>query len=117
MVNLRLKKLILEVVDNQLRNNAPPITKEAYEKLLKAGYSVSEAKERIGAVVLTEIYDVMKENQPYDEERYTNALEEMLQQCIDFEDMHKIVKDAKIYPNVPCLCGSGKKYKKCCGKK
>ena len=22
----------------------------------------------------------------------------------------------KIYPNDPCPCGSGKKYKKCCGK-
>ena len=28
-----------------------------------------------------------------------------------------IVKEAKIYPNDPCPCGSGKKYKKCCGKK
>ena len=28
-----------------------------------------------------------------------------------------IVKEDKIYPNDPCPCGSGKKYKKCCGKK
>ncbi|GFI02443.1 SEC-C metal-binding domain-containing protein [Lachnospiraceae bacterium 64-25] len=28
-----------------------------------------------------------------------------------------IVKPEKIYPNDPCPCGSGKKYKKCCGKK
>ena len=27
-----------------------------------------------------------------------------------------IVKPAKVYPNDPCPCGSGKKYKKCCGK-
>lgn len=27
-----------------------------------------------------------------------------------------VVKDAKVYPNDPCPCGSGKKYKKCCGK-
>lgn len=27
-----------------------------------------------------------------------------------------IVKGAKVYPNDPCPCGSGKKYKKCCGK-
>ena len=27
-----------------------------------------------------------------------------------------IVKDKKVYPNDPCPCGSGKKYKKCCGK-
>lgn len=28
-----------------------------------------------------------------------------------------IVKPDKVYPNDPCPCGSGKKYKKCCGKK
>ena len=28
-----------------------------------------------------------------------------------------VVKEAKVYPNDPCPCGSGKKYKKCCGKK
>ena len=28
-----------------------------------------------------------------------------------------IVKEKKIYPNDPCPCGSGKKYKKCCGRK
>lgn len=27
-----------------------------------------------------------------------------------------VVKAAKVYPNDPCPCGSGKKYKKCCGK-
>lgn len=27
-----------------------------------------------------------------------------------------VVKDDKVYPNDPCPCGSGKKYKKCCGK-
>ncbi|MBO7374877.1 MAG: SEC-C domain-containing protein [Lachnospiraceae bacterium] len=27
-----------------------------------------------------------------------------------------IKKDEKVYPNDPCPCGSGKKYKKCCGK-
>ena len=27
------------------------------------------------------------------------------------------VKPKKIYPNDPCPCGSGKKYKKCCGRK
>ena len=26
-------------------------------------------------------------------------------------------EDAKVYPNDPCPCGSGKKYKHCCGKK
>lgn len=27
-----------------------------------------------------------------------------------------VVKEEKVYPNDPCPCGSGRKYKKCCGK-
>ena len=28
---------------------------------------------------------------------------------------HTVVKPAKVGRNDPCPCGSGKKYKKCCG--
>ncbi len=93
MANLRLKKLILEIVENQLRDNDPPETKKAYETLRNAGYSVNEAKEKIGAVVIEEIYDVMKEGKPYDEARYTRALKEMVQQCVDFEDAHEMTTE------------------------
>ena len=31
-------------------------------------------------------------------------------------ERRQIIKAKKIYPNDPCICGSGKKYKKCCGK-
>lgn len=27
-----------------------------------------------------------------------------------------VIKEEKVYPNAPCPCGSGKKYKKCCGR-
>lgn len=57
------------------------------------GSSAREAKEKIGAVVLTEIYDVLKENQSYDEKRYGLALEEMVQQSIDLEDEHAILTE------------------------
>lgn len=93
MANLRLKKLILEIVDNQLRDDNPPMVREAYDRLLAAGYSISETKEKIGAVVIEEIYDVMKKNQPYDEQRYTDALKNMVQQCLDFEDSHEILTE------------------------
>ena len=29
----------------------------------------------------------------------------------------KVREDKKVYPNDPCPCGSGKKYKQCCGRK
>lgn len=35
----------------------------------------------------------------------------------DYAAPEPVVKPAKIYPNDPCPCGSGKKYKKCCGRK
>ena len=35
----------------------------------------------------------------------------------DFPFGKPVVTPAKIYPNDPCPCGSGKKYKKCCGRK
>ena len=34
--------------------------------------------------------------------------------CMDRKRETTIVKDKKIGRNEPCLCGSGKKYKKCC---
>ncbi len=88
MENLQLKKTILEVVDNQINANNPPCTKEVYEKLQEAGYSKSEAKDKIGAIVLTEIYDILKAGKSFDEEKYIRSLKEMLQQSIDFEDDH-----------------------------
>lgn len=90
MANLMLKKTILGVVDNQLKAKDPLCTWETYEKLLEAGYSKSEAKDKIGAVVLTEIYDILKAGQPFDEERYKDGLEEMLMQSVDYEDNHHI---------------------------
>ena len=67
-----------------------PIAMKIYYKILELR---PEWKEKIGVVVLTEIYDVMKEKQSYDEKRYTNALAEMVQQSIDFEDTHKIITE------------------------
>lgn len=86
MANMRLRETILAVVDNQLRDNDPPCTRRAYERLRKAGYSRKEAKEKLAAVVLEEIYDVMSQNQPFDEERFERALDDMVQRCIDYED-------------------------------
>lgn len=85
MANVRLKKEILKVVDNQLKANDPPCTGWAYRELQIAGYTAGEAKERIGSVVLSQIYDCIKENRPYDEMAYEMAMREMVQQAIDFE--------------------------------
>ncbi len=56
------------MVDNQLRDNDPPSTKKHTKNCLMQDILCGKRKEKIGVVVLTEIYDVMKkENQSYDE--------------------------------------------------
>ena len=76
--NPHLKAAILEVVENQLRENNPPETRQTFERLLATGYSRQEAIEIIGSAVVGEIWAVLKENKPYDAVRYRAALEKVL---------------------------------------
>lgn len=72
-----LKKAILEVVDNQLAANDPPETKQTLERLISEGYSESEAKEFIGAVVVSEVFEVLQAQEVFDEKRYVAALNKL----------------------------------------
>jgi len=69
-----LRDTILEIVENQLRENNPPATKETLDRLVTAGYTNEEARRLIGCVVTKEVFDVWKNMEPYDEERYAGAL-------------------------------------------
>ena len=90
MSQQQLKKTILEIVDNQLKSNDPPVTKHAYTRLLDAGYTSIEAKEKIGAVISEKIYDILKSGAKYNEAEYEQALNEMVQACLDYEDTHEL---------------------------
>ena len=77
MANKYLRENILQVVDNQLQENNPAITKATFERLKALGYTKEQAKEKIAAVLLEEIYDLLKNNESYNEVRYTKGLEEL----------------------------------------
>ncbi len=72
--NPELRRAILEVVDNQLRDGTPPETRQTLERLMREGCSEAKARELIGCVVTCEIFDVLKSGQPYQEARYLAAL-------------------------------------------
>lgn len=74
LANQNLKRIILEVVNNQIRDNNPPITKVTLERLKKSGYTEQQAKEKIAAILIEEIYDVLKNHEVYNEERYAKKL-------------------------------------------
>ncbi len=73
----RLRAALFEVVENQLRDNDPPETRQTLERLVAEGHSDQEAKRLIAAVVSVEIYDILKQQQPYNQERFTAALDKL----------------------------------------
>lgn len=76
-----------------------------------------------------EMFDAMTSNIKEDTVRL--LLHVQVEQKVEREEVAKVTgtnkddsvqkgpvkKEAKVYPNDPCPCGSGKKYKQCCGRK
>ena len=75
--NKRLNSAILEVVENQIRDGDPPETQQTYARLISAGYSDKEARDLIGCVVSSEIFDILKNQKPYDRNRFVAALKRL----------------------------------------
>lgn len=75
--NPHLKAVILEVVENQIRNDNPPETRQALERLLVAGYSRKQAVEMIGSALVEEIWAILYDNKPFDRVRFTALLEQL----------------------------------------
>ncbi len=75
--NPQMKKHIIEIVNNQLRDNDPPETKETLLRLISAGITEKEAMELLGSVVCYEIFHVLKSKKPFNEKRYVEALKNL----------------------------------------
>ncbi len=75
--NLRLKSAVLQTVENQIKNNNPPETKETLKRLMKMGDSRQEAIRKIAVVMVEEIYDMMKNSEVFNQERFVNKLEKL----------------------------------------
>lgn len=76
---------ILEVVENQLRDNDPPEAKETFERLVQSGHSKDEAKRLIAAVLANEIFDIAKTESAYDQERYLSRLKRLPEMPWEYE--------------------------------
>jgi SWIM/SEC-C metal-binding protein len=94
------------------------------EKLFTGKKMAKLGTEKNPAVVKVQTEDRMKELASVFEENgwiYTIALEpDTPEDITDLEILLNPLKsrivDKKVGRNEPCPCGSGKKYKKCCGK-
>ena len=88
---------------------ANPIETMDEETVVSLGFDKERLYKNMVAAEADWLYNLEEWNNIYDETtRKTFYREQKISGTV--------VKEAKIYPNDPCPCGSGKKYKKCCGK-
>lgn len=74
MANQILKRTVLEIVENQLKMNDPKCTRLTFERLVASGYTEKEAKEMIAAVLLEDIYYMLKDKEKFNENKYSEKL-------------------------------------------
>ena len=94
------------------------------EKIFDGQKKAKLGSDRNPAVVCVQTQKRLKEVASIFEKngwKYTIGLEpEKPEDITDLEillnPIKPVIADKKVGRNEPCLCGSGKKYKKCCGK-
>ncbi len=72
--NEYLHRAIMQAVENQLRDKAHPEPKQTFDRLIAEGFEVAEAKRLLGCVVTSEIFNVLKMREPFNPERFVQAL-------------------------------------------
>ena len=68
------REAIREVIENQLRDNAPSETRQTLERLIAARYTREEAMSLLGCAMGAEICEILKHRQPFDAARYVRYL-------------------------------------------
>lgn len=87
-----------------------PIEEMEEDTVVNLGFDKELLYKNMIAAEADWLYNLEEWNSIFDETRKKELYKEQ-------KSSTTIVKEPKVYPNDPCPCGSGKKYKKCCGKK
>ncbi len=72
--NEALRQEIFQIIENKMKGNDPPETKQTYQRLLNMGFSKLDVKKYIGQCVAVELFNIMKHKQPFDQKRYLENL-------------------------------------------
>lgn len=98
----------LDGINDSLKEKNP-IEEMEEDTVVNLGFEKELLYKNMVAAGADWLYNLEEWEPIFDEERRKELYKEQ-------KSSMTIVKGAKIYPNDPCPCGSGKKYKKCCGK-
>ena len=75
--NPYLKMAFMEVVENQIRDNDPPETRETLERLKSEGISEEDAKLYIGQAVCIEVWNILKNKKEFNRDRFVRNLKNL----------------------------------------
>lgn len=98
----------LDGINDSLRNPNPIDTMEEDTKV-NLGYDREKLYYNMVAAKAEWLYNLPMWDRLLTEERRKELYKEQ-------KNSGTVVKGDKVYPNDPCPCGSGRKYKKCCGR-
>lgn len=79
----KMREQIFGIVKNQMAENDPPETNDAFNRLIKEGYSEFETKQLIAQCIAVEIFNIAKHKQPFDKERYVKNLNNLPKEPFD----------------------------------
>lgn len=82
--NTAMRDHIFEVIENQIENNDPPETKKTYDRLRADGFDDFVTKQMIGQCLGIEIFNMLKQGQEYNNNRYLKNLQNLPKE--PFED-------------------------------
>ena len=99
----------LDGINDSLKE-ANPIEEMEEDTVVNLGFDKERLYKNMVAAEADWLYNLEEWEPIFDEETRKALYKEQ-------KSSTTIVKEAKVYPNDPCPCGSGKKYKKCCGRK
>ena len=108
-VSLMTMTGVLDGINDSLVE-ANPIEEMEEDTVVNLGFDKALLYKNMVAAEADWLYELPEWNDIFDEETRKALYKEQ-------KSSTTIVKGDKVYPNDPCPCGSGKKYKKCCGKK
>ena len=98
----------LDGINDSLKEKNP-IEEMEEDTVVNLGFEKELLYKNMVAAGADWLYNLEEWEPIFDEERRKELYKEQ-------KSSTTVVKEDKIYPNDPCPCGSGKKYKKCCGR-
>ena len=98
----------LDGINDSLKE-ANPIDTMEEDTEVQLGYDTERLYKNMVAAQADWLYELEEWDAIFDKDKQKELYKEQ-------KSSTTIIKEARVYPNDPCPCGSGKKYKKCCGR-